>query len=82
MRVAESILRPGWFDTQFALAYDGKGSGRTMDSRHWLPSAVRQNVTLLTNPITHCCAIQRLTTVVSRRNRRAIVTFPGSRLRR
>jgi len=37
-----------------------------------------QNVTLLTDPIDNCFAIHRLLTVVSRRNRRAILTFPTS----
>ena len=55
----------------------GKGSGRTIDSRHWMPPALSQNVTLLTDPIANGCAIQRLPTVVSRRNRRAIFTCAG-----
>jgi len=37
---------------------------------------------LLTDPINNCFAIHRLLTVVSRRNRRAILTFPTSPLRR
>ena len=60
----------------------GKGSGRTIDSFHRSPPRFRQNVTLLTDPIDNCFAIHRLLTVVSRRNRRAILTFPTSPLRR
>ena len=59
-----------------------KGSGRTIDSFHRFPPRFRQNVTLLTDPIDNCFPIHRLLTVVSRRNRRAIFTFPTSPLRR
>ena len=37
---------------------------------------------MLTDPIANCWAIHRLLTVVSRRNRRAILTFLTSPLRR
>ena len=59
-----------------------QGSGRTIDSRHCFLPRFRQNVTLLTDPINNCFAIHRLLTVVSRPNRRAILTFPASPLRR
>ena len=49
------------------------GSGQTIDSLRCLPRALRQYVTLLTVPIDNRCAIHRLLTVVSRRNRRAIL---------
>ena len=53
-----------------------KGSGRTIDSRHCRLPRFRQHVTLLTDPINNCFVIHRLLTVVSRGNRRAILTFP------
>ena len=62
--------------------FSGKGSGRTIDSRHCRLPCFRQKVTLLTDAIDNCFAIHRLLTVVSRRNPRALLTFPTSPSRR
>ena len=40
-----------------ALDITVTGSGRTVDSRHWMPSALSQNVMLLTDPIANGCVI-------------------------
>ena len=46
------------------------------------PASLQAKRHIAHRPIDNCCAIHRLLTVVSRPNRRAILTFPASPLRR